>query len=115
MGALAFRIIATYEGDIAVTIDNQDIAILSRVNDLAERFGMKPYHITCQVEYNDKSEKTELHFVGADRHMANRVEAMLNSIAGPQGMPLGILAGDVSEIIEALDHAIARAPARRGL
>lgn len=94
-------------------IDNQDIAILTRVNELAERFGMKPYDLTAQVNYNDKTNQSELEFTTVAKAATSQAEAMLDAIAGPKGMSGGVLSGEVKEIIDALDQAIAKAPRLR--
>jgi hypothetical protein len=91
-----------------MVLDNQDIAILTRVNELAEKHGVKPYDFVAGVRSNDETGKTELNFEVILGNTA-KVEAMV-AATGAKG---GTLAGEVKEIIDSLDAAIAKAPKSR--
>jgi hypothetical protein len=94
-------------------LDNQTIAIINRVNDLAERHGLKPYDFIAEVQFDTQTKKLELAFTTVEEHAIKKLEVMMNAIAGPNGMRDGDLSGDAKEIIDALDHAITKAPKRR--
>jgi hypothetical protein len=94
-------------------IDNHTVAIINKVNTLAEMHGMRPYDFVAEVDFNSKTAQHELAFTTVEDHAVKKVEAMMNAIAGPTGMRDGLLTGDAKEIIDALDHAIAKAPKSR--
>jgi hypothetical protein len=96
-------------------LDYQDVAILIKLNELAERFGLKAYEINAQVGYNAKTEQTELNFTGilSDDEASKKANAMFDAIVG-KGKPFGgIIAGEVKDIIDVLDQALAKAPRPR--
>ena len=94
-------------------LDNQQVAILTKVNALAERHGIKPYEFSALLDYDTKTDKTILNFASADYHVEKKMETMLNSIASQDRMPSDMFAGTTKEIIDALDGALAKAPRSR--
>ena len=95
--------------------DNCTVAILSKVNELAERYGLKPYEfITTYREHNNDAagNSATVSFESGpaeDRSLANW-EKMLQDL----GATGGELRGTERSVYEALESAIQRAPRTRG-
>ena len=95
-------------------LDNNTIAILTKVNELAARHGIKAYEFTAQVQHNAETHQTDLDYVAADPHIEKKLDAMLDSIASRGQVWDGAMHGTDKQIIDALDQAIAKAPRPRG-
>jgi len=98
-------------------MDNQDVAVLTRVNELAERHGLKPYDFvaTFKSEEAAKGITHVLEFEVPARGNAlreQRYDPMLNDIGINQGHE-AVLKGDTATIIDALDNALQLAPRPR--
>ncbi len=98
-------------------LDNQDVAVLSRVNELAERHGLKPYDFvaTSKVEEDGGRITHVLEFEVPARGNALREERfnrMLKDI-GIVPSDRAVLKGDTATIIDALDNALQLAPRPR--
>ncbi|HEY1270435.1 MAG TPA: hypothetical protein VH575_24375 [Gemmataceae bacterium] len=98
-------------------LDNQDVAVLSRVNELAERHGLKPYDFvaTSKLEEDDTGIMHVLEFEVPARGNAlreERFDRMLRDIGIVQG-DRAVLRGDTATIIDALDNALQLAPRPR--
>src|SRR5581483_8489333 len=99
-------------------LDNLDVAVLSRVNELAERHGLKPYDFvaTSKLEEDDTGISQHiLEFEVPARGNAlreERYDRMLKDIGILQG-DRAVLRGDAAAIIDALDNAIQLAPRPR--
>ena len=94
--------------------ENHKIAIYTKFNELAERFGLKPYDINAAVSFDAKSEKATLEIEdGFPPDVGRKVEPMLDALGGKGGMVEGILTGSSKDIIDALDQALAKAPRLR--
>jgi hypothetical protein len=98
-------------------MDNQDVAVLTRVNELAERHGLKPYDFvaTSKLEEDDTGIAQVLEFEVPARGNAlreERYDRMLKDIGIVQG-DRAVLRGDTAAIIDALDNALQLAPRPR--
>lgn len=95
-------------------LDNIDIAILNKVNELAGRYGIAPYEFVATVQSAETAEVV-LAFEGrapTDPERARRYFTMIESI-GIQDphRPFGpTLSGSAEEIWNALDRALQFAP-----
>jgi hypothetical protein len=97
--------------------DNQDVAVLSRVNELAERHGLKPYDFvaTSKLEEDDTGITHVLEFEVPARGNAlreERFDRMLKDLGIVQG-DRAVLRADTATIIDALDNALQLAPRSR--
>jgi hypothetical protein len=95
-------------------LDNIDIAILTRVNDLAELHGFKPYEFVATVRDLPEACKMRLAYevpASGTADKEKRFYKMVDAIGA--GEKTGILEGTAAEIIDAIDNAIARAPKPR--
>ena len=97
-------------------LDNNDVAILTKVNDLAERHGIKPYDFVASVRDSaaDGTSETILAFeVVPNSNTGKQAQffKMLDSIGA--GQKTGRLEGTAKHIINALDHALHVAPKKR--
>jgi hypothetical protein len=93
-------------------IDNLDVAILTKVNDLAERHGFVPTDFVATIQ-DDDAGRTVLAYEtapDADRDKERRFDAMLDSIGVSKD---GTLVGASEEIYAALTAALAKAPKPR--
>ena len=93
--------------------DNVDVAVLTKVNELAERHGLKPYQFvaTFKGEGNGYALEFECPASGNDLR-EERYDKMLTDI----GIKVGdraVLKGDTAKIIDALDNALEHAPRSR--
>jgi hypothetical protein len=91
-------------------LDNIQIAILIKVNELAERHGIKPYQFCAVVRIEDPSH-ISLSFevpVSGDSANVKRFNKMLDQIGF--GEDTHTLMGSDKQIIDALDKAIHHAP-----
>ena len=98
-------------------MDNQDVAVLSRVTELAERHGLKPYDFvaTSKLEEDDTGITHVLEFEVPAQGNAlreERYDRMLKHIGIVQG-DRAVLRGDTATIIDALDNGLQLAPRRR--
>jgi hypothetical protein len=96
-------------------IDNVDVAVFTRLNELAERHGFKPYEFIAGFR-PEKGEGTgyvlafEVPPQGEAREQ--RFDKMLDDIGVDDG---GAMKGSPKEIFDALDNALLLAPRpRRG-
>ena len=94
-------------------MDNQDIAVLTKVNDLAERRGLKPYDFVATIKY--EGDKYVLDFecpAHGNALREERFDKMLNDL-GIVVDERAALSGQPSDIIDALDNAIKISPRNR--
>jgi hypothetical protein len=95
-------------------VDNVEIAILTKVNELAERYGIKPYRFCAVVHMNDNPTNITLQFevpFPGDSAKAKDFDKMLDLIGF--GKDTHSLVGSDEKIIDALDDALRRAPRQR--
>ncbi len=95
--------------------DNCTVAILSKVNELAERYGLKPYEFITTYREHDKDAAGNSATVSfgcgpADERSLARFEEMLQNL-GAEGWELS---GTERTVYEALENALQRAPRARG-
>lgn len=98
-------------------LDNQDVAVLTRVNDLAERHGLKPYDfVTTFKPAGDGNGFRYIlsyeSFVTDNELRKERFDKMLSDIGINQGASAALI-GDTSVLIDALDNALQIAPRSR--
>jgi hypothetical protein len=95
-------------------LDNIQIAILNKVNELANRFEVKPYDFVAVIDNASDRSAMILRYEVPPSRNESKVEAfnkMLDLLGAP---PSGHeFKGTPQEIIEALDNAIRLAPRSR--
>jgi hypothetical protein len=98
-------------------LENAEIAIITKVNELAERHGLKPYDLVATVssKYDDYTHACnyqlafEIPAQGNDLRV-QRFDKMLADIGVPED---GQLIGSAATIVDGLDHALSIAPKPR--
>jgi len=96
-------------------LDNIDVAVLTKVNELAERHGFKPYDFVATFGWNKASQNHVLSYETPAQGNALREEQfdkMLTAI-GITVSDRADLSGDPARIIDALDNALKHAPRTR--
>ena len=104
--------------------NNVNVAILTRVNDLAARYGIEPYEFVAALQDEtvpnpnveggvDQTGRNILNYsvLPENKSKFERFELMLESIGVPN--ETGILAGTDEEIIKALNRGLEVAPRAR--
>jgi hypothetical protein len=92
-------------------LDNNSVAILTKVNEVAERYGIRPYDFVATVQYDVERHASVLAFETVrDSEKETLVSKMLERIGVGQD---GALEGTDKQIIDALDNALQRAPKPR--
>ncbi|SRR5579885_3211505 len=99
-------------------IDNQDVAILTRVNDLAQRHGLNPcdFVATFRLEEDAEGIRHILEYeVPAQGNVLReaRYDRMLKDLGIDPDGGSAVLRGDTVSIMEALDNALQLAPRPR--
>ncbi len=95
-------------------IDNIDVAILTKVNELAERRGLKPSDFVASVYNGEELEDNSLRFEVPPSGNALKVERfgkMLEDLG--VGSDSNTLKGTAGSIIDALDYALSISPKPR--
>jgi hypothetical protein len=98
-------------------LDNVDVAIMTKVNDLAERHGLKPYDFVAviKVEEDAKGKTSDiLAFevpASGNALREERFDRMLADIGVDEDGRL--VKNDYRDIVDALDHALQIAPRSR--
>ncbi len=102
-----------YGDDSGVRMDNIDVAILMKLNELAERHGLKPQDFLANTVHLEGA-GTVLLFEGSpsEPDEEKKFKAMLGSLGMNEHDQLGQQGGYV-EILNALDHALSIAPNSR--
>ena len=92
-------------------LDNVDIAILSKVNQLADRYGFKPYEFVATVRLDEPTRGTILSFESfpAGGRKEERFQQMLEALGVEEDYTLK----SAARIIDALDAALIATPPRR--
>src|SRR6059058_5400318 len=91
-------------------LDNNDIAVLTRINELAARYGLKPYHFVATLDNSREVDGLGVRFVvpaETDVPHEAKVKKMMHSLGVD---PHGILKGGEIAVIDAIDAALQRAP-----
>ena len=94
-------------------LDNIDVAILTKLNELAERHSLKPYDFVATMGPDSETGKTILRFeipAQGNALREQRYEKMLGDLGVNSD---GVLKGSDIEIIDALDHSLQLAPKPR--
>jgi hypothetical protein len=94
-------------------LDNCDIAILTKLNELAERYGLKPYDFVATVRHDPNAPQAILCFEDPAQGNALREERygkMLQSLGVGAD---GTLTAPYAQVIDALDAALEQAPRPR--
>lgn len=95
-------------------IDNIYIAILLKVNELASRYGIKPYEFVATIHNRTDDDNLTLQYeipVSGDQSKELRFNQMLDQVG--IGDTNHALSGSDQQIIDALDNALHLAPKRR--
>lgn len=104
-------------------LDNLDVAILTKLNDLAERHGLRPYDFVATIRFEEGPGSEDGQHVlefecpaSGNALREERFERMLSSLGVTVTDERGaVLAGTPAHIIDALDHALSLAPKPRSL
>jgi hypothetical protein len=91
-------------------VNNVDVAILGKVNELALRFTIDPCDFVATVKQGSTSETLLVFESMPDTKTSSRFERMLDAIGVDAN---GVLAGQDRQIYAALCAAISRAPSSR--
>jgi hypothetical protein len=99
-------------------LDNIDVAILSKYNELAERFGIKAYECLATLDHSKEMDGRGLSFVvpgETDDERVPSIKKMLNTLGVSinNSKHIGLLKGGEIAVIDALDRALALAPKQR--
>ena len=96
-------------------MDNVDVAVLTKVNELAERYGLKSYDFVAVFRHDEK-ESFVLDFelpASGNGLREERYDKMLTAIGIAPNQDSAVLNGDPDKIIDALDNALEHAPRSR--
>ena len=96
-------------------MDNIDFAVLSRIQELGDRYNLKPYHFVATLDHGDKANGMGVTFVipaETDEAEGKRAREMLKAIG--VDTKDSIIGGEVA-VIDALDNALEHAPRPRRL
>lgn len=98
-------------------LDNVDVAVLTKLNELADRHGLKPYDFVATFLQKGDAQNYALTFEIPAQGNALREERFDNMLTaiGDTVPETGILSGHTEQIIDALDNALERAPRSRRL
>jgi hypothetical protein len=94
-------------------LDNIDVAILTRLNELAERHGLRPCDFVATVVHDADSGRAALQFEVPAQGNAlreQRFEKMLQTLGVDSN---GRLTGGQAKILDALDNALQTTPKPR--
>jgi hypothetical protein len=93
-------------------LDNQDVAVLTRVNELADRHGLKPYDFVATFQHSEEGWILEFECPASGNDL--RKERFGKMLAGIGiGDRAALIKRDTAEIIDALDNALDIAPQSR--
>lgn len=90
-------------------IENITVAVLTKVNQLAERYGLKPYDFVAEYHVHTDKPENELCFTVAPKSEVKQkiLESMMDALGVNED---GALLATDQVIIDALDNAMRRAP-----
>lgn len=98
-------------------MDNQDVAVFTRLNELAERHGLKPYDFVASFMPKEDAQGKRAYALtfevpaSGNALREERFDKMLATLG--IGADSGEIRGDTATIIDALDNALQSAPRRR--
>jgi hypothetical protein len=94
-------------------LDNVDVAVLTKVNELADRHGLKPYDFVATFKHGTKGWTLEFECAASGNDLREeRYDKMLTAIGITAG-DRAALKGNAAKIIDALDNALDLAPRSR--
>ena len=96
-------------------LDNVDVAVLTKVNELADRHGLKPYDFVATFGWKEAAHTHVLNFecpASGSSRREKRFDNMLTAI-GITVTDKADLSGRPEQIIDALDNALEHAPRTR--
>lgn len=91
--------------------DNVCVAILNKVNELSQRYGIEPYEFIATVHYSHNDSDIVLRYespVSSDKSQEHRFFTMVDSVG--VGESTGTLKASPQAIFKALDRALQLAP-----
>lgn len=95
--------------------DNIDFAVLSRIQELSERFGLKPYDFIATLDHSKSASNLAMGIkfenMADGPEPEKRVKQMFNALGMDESG--GVLQGGEKKVIDALDHALSVAPKPR--
>lgn len=98
-------------------LDNIDIAILTKLNELADRYGVKPYEFIATLDHSSEVRYMGVRFVvpaETDPRQETKIKRMLKSLGADlePGVPdlRGVLKGGEIAVLKAIDAALSVAP-----
>jgi len=95
-------------------MDNQDVAVLTRVNELADRHGLKPYDFVATFTHGKEGWTLEFESPASGNDLREeRFSKMLAAIGIEEGDRAALTKRNAAEIIDALDNALDLAPQSR--
>lgn len=99
------------------SLDNINIAILIKLNELADRYGVKPYEFVATFDHSPEMQYMGVHFVvpgETDSRQETKIKKLLKSLGVEieSGVPevKGILKGGEIAVLKAIDAALSVAP-----
>jgi hypothetical protein len=94
-------------------LDNVDVAVLTKVNELAERHGLKSYDFVATFQPGEKGYALDFECPASGNDLREeRFDKMLAAI-GITVSDRATLGGNPAQIIDALDKALEHAPRTR--
>lgn len=96
-------------------LDNVDVAVLTKLNELADRHGLKPYDFVAAFRWKEDARNHVLTFecpASGNALREERFDNMLTAI-GITVTDKADLSGSPEQIIDALDNALEHAPRTR--
>lgn len=94
-------------------LDNQDVAVLTKLNDLAERRGLKTYDFVAVMKREKDSYVLDFELPASGNALREeRFDKMLKDL-GIVVDDRAALKGETSDLIDAIDKAIAMSPRNR--
>jgi hypothetical protein len=94
-------------------MNNQDVAVMTKLNELAERHGLKPYDFLANLKTTDESYTLDFEIPASGNALREeRYEKMLNAL-GIGDDDKASIAGEISYIIDTIDNALTVAPRSR--
>jgi hypothetical protein len=95
-------------------LDNVQIAILTKVNELADRFGIRPHEFVAVVDNASDKANMILRYEVSPSKGKDKIEAFNSMLDSLGALPTGHeIKGTPEQIIVALDDALSLAPQSR--
>lgn len=95
-------------------LDNVDVAVLTKVNELAERYGLKPYDFVATFQHREQGYALDFECPASGNDLrAERFDKMIATLGITVSDKEAAIIGDPVQIIDALDNALEHAPRPR--